>query len=278
MMIKRCVLVAVALCIVGASGCQNALTVRVELLKPKVEKAAEPGTAPLSVRMKGRYARRAATLQAAVNNIKEQLTELDAALQKMGYTVGIGAQFPVLDKLRGKLSKLEPSIQAHVDKTIDPTTKIALADLQHVTILQNVLHGLLKNLDLKRLKARIRQVTGESVTDERDLADSLVDAIAGGQAAASQRGFGGFRSLGVHQINPGDPVYQQVVDPDCYEPSGVFSQAYAAVNGDSTIVFVQETPTQIRFFELDSDPSMLIQNILYITDKVLQAVVKYAPL
>ena len=89
-------------------------------------------------------------------------------------------------------------------------------------------------------------------------------------------GFGGFRVVGIHRINPADPANRLVVDSAHFKPSGVFSSATAKASGDSTIVFVQETPTYIRFFELDNDPTVLIRNVLYITDKVLQAAVKYA--
>jgi hypothetical protein len=41
-------------------------------------------------------------------------------------------------------------------------------------------------------------------------------------------------------------------------------------------VFVQENPTQLRVFEIDNDPTQLVQNVANITDKALEAAIKYA--
>lgn len=92
-------------------------------------------------------------------------------------------------------------------------------------------------------------------------------------AVAKSAGFGGFTVSGVHKISPGDPMYACVLKAKRIgEP---FTLVSGGVSGDSTIIFVQESPTQMRVFSVDMDPRQLIQNVIYITDKVLQAATKY---
>ncbi|MEM1353741.1 MAG: hypothetical protein AAGC44_07065 [Planctomycetota bacterium] len=89
----------------------------------------------------------------------------------------------------------------------------------------------------------------------------------------SQWSFGGFSNTAIHTISPGDPMYDRVLraDPLPNAITRVRSHAY----GDSTIMFVQESPTQMRVFSVDVDGTQLAQNIMLITDKALQAAVNY---
>lgn len=94
------------------------------------------------------------------------------------------------------------------------------------------------------------------------------------QVAASTRPrFGGYASESVHTISPGDPAYDYVLNADPHRRpiSLVSSSAW----GDSTIMFVQESPTQMRVFTVDVDGTQLAQNIMLITDKALQAAVNH---
>ncbi len=92
-------------------------------------------------------------------------------------------------------------------------------------------------------------------------------------AAATRPRFGGYASESVHTISPGDPAYDIVLNADPYRRpiSLVSSTAW----GDSTIMFVQESPTQMRVFTVDVDGTQLAQNIMLITDKALQAAVNH---
>ena len=122
--------------------------------------------------------------------------------------------------------------------------------------------------DTERVRAHIEEVllpeTGRAAETAR-------------AAQAKAAGFGGFVATGVHKISPGDPMYRQVLKG---KPIGQpFTAVDTGVSGDSTVIFVQESPTQLRIYRVDMDPRQLIQNVIYITDKVLQAATKYlAPL
>lgn len=91
--------------------------------------------------------------------------------------------------------------------------------------------------------------------------------------AGTRPRFGGYASESVHTISAGDPAYDFVLEADAYKHpiSAVSSTAW----GDSTIMFVQESPTQMRVFTVDVDGTQLAQNIMLITDKALQAAVNH---
>lgn len=102
--------------------------------------------------------------------------------------------------------------------------------------------------------------------------ESYVAASKSSGAVVS--GFGGFTTPGVYKISPGDKNFDKVLSG---KPVGEpITQVLSEASGDSTIIFVQEVPAQLRVFSIDLDPSMLIQNVLYITNKALQAAAKYA--
>ncbi|UCE61344.1 MAG: hypothetical protein JSU63_06265 [Phycisphaerales bacterium] len=93
-------------------------------------------------------------------------------------------------------------------------------------------------------------------------------------ATAQAAGFGGFSGVAVHQIDASDRKYAHVLKA---KPTGKpFTLVDSKAAGDSTIVFVQESPTQIRAYSVDMDPTQLAHNVIYITDKALQAAAKFA--
>lgn len=93
-------------------------------------------------------------------------------------------------------------------------------------------------------------------------------------AAQSASGFGGFASVGTHTISPSDPMYHKVLN--ARSKGRPFTTAHAGVSGDSTVIFVQESPTQVRVYSVDMDPTQLVQNIMLISDKALQAGIQLA--
>jgi hypothetical protein len=269
-------------CLVLMTGCQNAVTVRVELLTPKTAVARASAECAVSQATAQRYVREVVLTNAAINAVQNRLSEASDALVLMNYPKSAqSAQFPVLANLEKELDSFHNALQQHVDRATNlPAEPVSAADLQQLRSVQSRLAGLLalKTEPLARLETRLRENVPEKGKEkDKQAADAAIQSlVATVRAQADVVGFGGFRIVGVHRMNPADPIYQQVVNPKEYQASGVYSEAAAAANGDSTVVFVQEVPTYIRFFELDNDPTQLIRNVLYLMDKVLQAAVKYA--
>jgi len=91
---------------------------------------------------------------------------------------------------------------------------------------------------------------------------------------SAQAGFGGFRQAGVYRINPGDAAYDAVLKA---KPIGnPLTMVSVRATGDSGFMIVQESPGQMRLYELTNDPVALTRNVSFIIDKVLQAAVKFS--
>lgn len=107
--------------------------------------------------------------------------------------------------------------------------------------------------------------------DQRD-SEKTVQVAAAAQALSG--GFGGFRVEGVHTISPGDPLYPAVLQG---KPIGApISYVMADAAGDSSVMFVQETPTQLRVAEVETDSTQLVNNVVFITQKALAAAARYS--
>lgn len=87
-------------------------------------------------------------------------------------------------------------------------------------------------------------------------------------------GFGGFQQAGVYRINPGDPHYDAVLKAKAI--GSPLTAVSVAATGDSGFMIVQESPGQMRLYELTNDPIALTRNVSFIIDKVLQAAVKFS--
>lgn len=86
-------------------------------------------------------------------------------------------------------------------------------------------------------------------------------------------GFGGFRQAGVYRINPGDPAYDAVLRADAI--GHPLTSVDVRATGDTGIMIVQESPGQLRLYQLTNDPITLMRNASFILDKVMQAAVKF---
>jgi len=93
-------------------------------------------------------------------------------------------------------------------------------------------------------------------------------------AERDRPGFGGFHQAGVYRINPGDPNYDAVLKAKAI--GSPLTSVSVAVTGDSGFMIVQESPGQMRLYELTNDPIALTRNVSFIVDKVLQAAVKFS--
>lgn len=86
-------------------------------------------------------------------------------------------------------------------------------------------------------------------------------------------GFGGFQQAGVYRINPGDPHYDKVLKAKAI--GSPLTAVKVAATGDSGFMIVQESPGQMRLYELTNDPIALTRNVSFILDKVMQSAVKF---
>ncbi|MBN2561637.1 MAG: hypothetical protein JXQ75_11975 [Phycisphaerae bacterium] len=90
---------------------------------------------------------------------------------------------------------------------------------------------------------------------------------------AGSAGFGGFRQAGVYSINPGDPMYDAVLKaPAANSP---LTSVSTRATGDAGTMIVQESPGQMRLYQISNDPISVMRNATLILDKVLQAAVKF---
>lgn len=92
--------------------------------------------------------------------------------------------------------------------------------------------------------------------------------------------FGGFVVTGVFAIKAGDPYYREVLKADAVGETILsrrpFAEATVGAAGDTMVLIVFDNPVQVRTYEVSNDPTQLIRNIAMIIDKALQAVAKYA--
>lgn len=93
------------------------------------------------------------------------------------------------------------------------------------------------------------------------------------RSSPGSAGFGGFRQSGVYCINPGDPMYDAVLQaaPAANPLTSVTTRA----TGDTAVMIVQESPGQLRLYQISNDPVSGMRNATLILDKVLQAAVKF---
>jgi hypothetical protein len=112
---------------------------------------------------------------------------------------------------------------------------------------------------------------------------SLMETIAGKPATeevvtsrllSESGGFGGLATYGVFEIRPGDSLYQYVLGAKAYPDP--LSSASTTAGGESTVVFVQESPAQFRVKEISNDPSKIVQNVIAITNMALRAAAQAA--
>lgn len=121
-----------------------------------------------------------------------------------------------------------------------------------------------KSIEVPKVQADIDRINNEI--------SSLQKRVEAATGAASN--FGGLVPLGVHRLNPGHPNYKAVLNG---KPIGKpITKVSTCAMGDSTIMFVQENPAQFRVFSVDMNAETLVKGIVDISNKALQAAVKYS--
>jgi hypothetical protein len=92
-------------------------------------------------------------------------------------------------------------------------------------------------------------------------------------SGSSRVGYQGFIVDDIFKISPSDPNYASVLAGT--PVSQAISEVKATSLGDSTVLFVQESPGQMRIYQVETDTEQLVQNALFIFDKSLSAAIKY---
>lgn len=288
------VVLAAATCMFGA--CQNSLRIDVELIQPSapvvvtsvpsVASTAPSHTSLVSSRGRLRFIEGVIAL-GGVGEVMDRIATAKQALRNAGYgdKALAGPQFAGMNRLEKEMERLQPEIRT-LEACLGPSQNVSVEDMRNLKGVQLRANAALTRglAPLDRLEAMLRQAALTSADpaarkkteDAQKAVEGLRDLGATAKAGIVAAGFGGFRSIGVHQINPADPAYRHLLSKARSENVGAFTSVQATAVGDSTIVFVQETPTQLRVFEIDNDPTQLIQNVAYIMDKALEAAVKYS--
>ncbi|MCK4657947.1 MAG: hypothetical protein KAV82_00355 [Phycisphaerae bacterium] len=265
------VLALTASLLIGAAGCQNSLKIKVEMLGSGEQRirgstyADSVGSGLLALRA---YAR-------LLERLKE--TAYEQSDDQSSYRLAMAD----IESDKGAVARLsERGIQLG-DELAEG--KLALQDVAMTVESYLARISTFLGTRVGAWEMRTRQAPGElkevykAVLDQSFYAEieSLIKVAS--RAAGSVGQFGGFLPAGVHQIDPSDPAYAWVLKS---KPIGrSVTSVDAAALGDSTIMFVQESPTQLRVLHVEMDPTQLVQNVIYISDKVLQAAIKFlAPL
>lgn len=138
------------------------------------------------------------------------------------------------------------------------------------------LEDLARDVELKETAAkRFRELKDREGRKLEDVLE-LSKRIAIGAAEDIRRiGFGGFLTVGVFEINPADPMYRKILAAECVTLScDSFTCVRARIDGDSSIMFVMESPGQIRIYQIQNDPTQLLRNIAILIQKATAAATK----
>ncbi len=93
---------------------------------------------------------------------------------------------------------------------------------------------------------------------------------------AGKDGFGGFRTIGVTEIDASDRAYRSILTSNSVPLShDSFSKLKATTTGDATVIIVQESPTEFRLYQISNDPTTLMKNISLLVAKATAAAAKY---
>lgn len=148
-----------------------------------------------------------------------------------------------------------------------------------VAALHRRARGIMPCIDLEMLRGVIEFELDDAEREAmRRLADDLPIAMDSFTAKLAgvrigSPGFGGFRQGGVFQINSGDPAYDRVLNAGT--AAQPVTEAVIRAVGDTAVMLVQESPAQMRLYQVSNDPSSIMRNASFIMNKVLQATVKF---
>jgi hypothetical protein len=92
----------------------------------------------------------------------------------------------------------------------------------------------------------------------------------------TKEGFGGFRTIGIAEVNASDPEYRLILDSRTASLSQeAISKSSSTIAGDAQVIIVQESPAQFRTYQISNDPTTLMKNISLLVAKATAAAAKY---
>ena len=95
-------------------------------------------------------------------------------------------------------------------------------------------------------------------------------------SATAREGFGGFRTIGIAEVNASDPEYRLILDSRTARLSQeAISKSSSTIAGDAQVIIVQESPAQFRTYQISNDPTTLMKNISLLVAKATAAAAKY---
>ncbi|MBX3396806.1 MAG: hypothetical protein KF841_15725 [Phycisphaerae bacterium] len=254
---------AIAVCLCMAAGCQSTLRVRVEKLEGV--QSSVPDGLPDTLRI----------LLAALEGLDEICTECRITYGDAAVESALSALADSQRKGRALLPIIRDLIDRQARGQIGGRALAAQTAALHRRV-----RALIPRIDLDALSTVIpieiepaqRAAMQRLAADLPVVVDRFATALA--SAAAGSAGFGGFRQGGVFQINPGDPAYDRVLV--AVPAANPITEVRVRAVGDTGVMLVQESPAQMRLYQISNDPSTIMRNASFIMNKVLQAAVKFS--
>ncbi len=252
----------VVLSVVSGPGCQSDFTIKVEKLRG----------------VSGRWDNGA---DGALSSVYDVLTQLDRLCSECRATYGDEAVSKLVcplpqtqQEIRDLLALSETLSQRRMKGEIGGHAFIAQVDALRRRVME-----LMPEIPAETLQSFVAaQTDGSRQYAMADLARRLpqeLDHHASRLRALRtvSAGFGGFNQAGVYRINPGDPMYDAVLDAAA--SSEPLTCVTVCASGDASAMIVQESPGQMRLYQISNDPVSLMRNTSLILDKVLQAAVQF---
>jgi len=250
----------------AVAGCQNEFRVRVEKLDVAGRRAADADD-PESTR-----------LLATLHEILLGLDGICVDCQRETGMAGLSGAMAPLGEAQQAARTLLPAVESAIKRQArGELTGVALA--AEVELLRKQAIARLPDLSnvawdelIEAQTSPEKQMRLAAAVEQwrARLARYAADLLA---ASRARPGFGGFQQAGVYRINPGDPHYDEVLKAKAI--GSPLTAVSVAATGDSGFMIVQESPGQMRLYELTNDPIALTRNVSFIIDKVLQAAVKF---
>jgi hypothetical protein len=261
----RAILTAVALLVgAAAAGCQSELTITVEKLVGVSGRVEDDGSAD-------------ATLS-AIHNV---LVTLEGVCLECQTALGVAAfdlHASPLGRAQSAATALRPAAESLLLRRARGETS-GMAFASQVEALRQAVVPRIPDLSADFFGQLIETQVDPARRAEVAAAVSGWSARLRGVASQAQSlsvarvGFGGFRQAGVYSINPGDAAYDAVLAARA--AGSPLTQVRVQATGDSNVMIVQESPGQMRLYQLANDPVSIMRNAGFVMDKVMQAAVKF---
>lgn len=258
-------------------GCQNTLTISVQMVT---------GVKKAQLQRDSRYGHQVLATIGSLAHLKKQSDDYKGQLAEFKSSTDV--EFRNAEQL---LAQLSSDIKDKVDeidklrKELNDFFKLSDATGQAPRIAWTLLRARQLADDHRRwwneLIADIKSLDSVAIEKVKPLlkiAAVAKNAALDLNATAKRGGFGGFQTVGIFEINPSDPAYQEVFKPGLSRASiswRTLTQATAMAVGDSSLMLVMESPGQVRTHQVSNDPTQLLRNVALIIGKATGAASKF---